>query len=295
MRTSRTYTLMAIPAAAYNLIRRQLVEAEYHQAIHPAAAGDSETERLDMHGIALVATDVSGGPLRLSWSRTNPSSKADQCWEARAGSMRLVVFDRSTHAEWSVGVGLAAGDTLTRAETLAEGQIQAEEAGRQVLEEMAMAYGSTPTDELLRTRFLHWRGIQHPEDACRTCGGAGQRMYGSTATWRGGMGGAMMTTDVCDQCWGSGDRFRTGTDLRKMRDEEAIAHAAVDALVQSCGATFPSAAPQVLAIVKLLRDAVEEAARGRSRKAKTERDSIWFAPLAEGLANMLERAVRGGR
>ena len=44
--------------------------------------------------------------------------------------------------------------------------------------------------------------IRHP---CAECGGSGYRLYASTATWRGGIGGQAMTTDVCDKCWGSGD------------------------------------------------------------------------------------------
>jgi len=40
---------------------------------------------------------------------------------------------------------------------------------------------------------------------CTGCGGSGYQMYGSTATWRGGVGGQMLTNDVCDMCWGSGD------------------------------------------------------------------------------------------
>jgi homoaconitase/3-isopropylmalate dehydratase large subunit len=43
---------------------------------------------------------------------------------------------------------------------------------------------------------------------CIKCGGLGTRTYGSTATWRGGIGGQQMTTDVCDRCWGSGDENR---------------------------------------------------------------------------------------
>lgn len=50
--------------------------------------------------------------------------------------------------------------------------------------------------------------------AC-VCLGRGRIWYGSTATWRGGMGGASMTEDVCDRCWGSGNRASPGKDLRR--------------------------------------------------------------------------------
>lgn len=48
---------------------------------------------------------------------------------------------------------------------------------------------------------------------CR-CFGSGRCMYGSTATWRGGVGGQSITEDVCDRCWGSGDESNPGPNLR---------------------------------------------------------------------------------
>lgn len=52
--------------------------------------------------------------------------------------------------------------------------------------------------------FVEERGVREP---CESCGGHGVRVYGSTATWRGGIGGQAMTTYVCDVCWGSGDQI----------------------------------------------------------------------------------------
>lgn len=43
---------------------------------------------------------------------------------------------------------------------------------------------------------------------CPKCRGLGVRAYGTTATWRGGIGGAAITSDVCDACWGSGSADR---------------------------------------------------------------------------------------
>jgi len=43
---------------------------------------------------------------------------------------------------------------------------------------------------------------------CLSCQGLGVKVYGSTATWRGGIGGSALTDDVCDHCWGSGDNER---------------------------------------------------------------------------------------
>lgn len=61
--------------------------------------------------------------------------------------------------------------------------------------------------EELRRLMLDWRDIQ-PGVECAECGGSGIKTYGSTATWRGGAGGAAITTDVCDHCWGSGNRYK---------------------------------------------------------------------------------------
>lgn len=49
------------------------------------------------------------------------------------------------------------------------------------------------------------RGVRNP---CPKCSGWGVRWYPSGSTWRGGMGTASCTQDVCggdDGCWGSGD------------------------------------------------------------------------------------------
>jgi hypothetical protein len=53
--------------------------------------------------------------------------------------------------------------------------------------------------------FIAERGVANP---CERCDGLGVRVYGSTATWHGGIGGQACTLDVCDRCWGSGDEFR---------------------------------------------------------------------------------------
>jgi hypothetical protein len=66
----------------------------------------------------------------------------------------------------------------------------------------------------LRELMLQWRAIE-PGDECEECGGSGIRCYGSTATWHGGIGGSAMTNDVCDHCWGSGDRHRPWPNRRR--------------------------------------------------------------------------------
>ena len=76
-------------------------------------------------------------------------------------------------------------------------------------------------------QFLDERNIQSP---CPACSGLGVRVYGSTATWRGGIGGQTLTQDVCSYCWGSGDANRKWPSWRhyealqrkvdKLREEE---------------------------------------------------------------------------
>ena len=63
--------------------------------------------------------------------------------------------------------------------------------------------------------LLQWRDIE-PDDACPKCGGCGSTMYGNTATWGRGVGGDMMTYDICDKCWGSGSKSHPWINLRKL-------------------------------------------------------------------------------
>lgn len=72
-----------------------------------------------------------------------------------------------------------------------------------------------PTDfEGLRLACLAWRGID-PAEACKECGGSGSKVYGDTSTWRRGVGGQSLTQDVCDHCWGSGNRLAPWPDRRR--------------------------------------------------------------------------------
>jgi DnaJ-class molecular chaperone len=56
-----------------------------------------------------------------------------------------------------------------------------------------------------------------PEDQCRECGGSGIKTYGDTTTWRRGIGGQSMTSDVCDKCWGSGEDGKPWPSRRAMK------------------------------------------------------------------------------
>lgn len=64
--------------------------------------------------------------------------------------------------------------------------------------------------------MLNWRNIDTAYDVvCSECHGSGVKTYPSTSTWRGGIGGCAITSDVCDKCWGSGTTNRPGVNLRR--------------------------------------------------------------------------------
>ncbi|MGE4497555.1 MAG: hypothetical protein AB7E48_06715 [Deferribacterales bacterium] len=53
---------------------------------------------------------------------------------------------------------------------------------------------------------------------CSKCSGSGVFLYANTATWRsrpGTIAGSAMTSDVCDECWGTGDTERKGRNLKE--------------------------------------------------------------------------------
>ena len=98
----------------------------------------------------------------------------------------------------------------------------------------------TRHDEM-HAHMLDRRDI-YPEDACTQCGGYGVRMYSSTATWHGGVGGQACTAGVCDRCWGSGSETRTWLNLRTRRDEfeAAVKKAALTYVADMCMAKYSS-------------------------------------------------------
>jgi hypothetical protein len=57
--------------------------------------------------------------------------------------------------------------------------------------------------------------------ACSACSGRGEITYGDTSTWRRATGaGQMLTSDVCERCWGTGRADRMGPDLRRIKSVE---------------------------------------------------------------------------
>ena len=128
--------------------------------------------------------------------------------------------------------------------------------------------------------FLIWRGVQDP---CGRCSGSGTTWYGSTSTWRGGIGGASMTRDVCDQCWGTGDKHRTGEDLRKLHAtmKAEIAKAAVTLLTEAVGARMSVTRD---AVVELIGE-LDRLSRGRKQRPP------FFYDICRSLSKRLQLAI----
>lgn len=129
---------------------------------------------------------------------------------------------------------------------------------------------------------LRWRGV---EDPCLLCKGSGIVSYSSGATWRGGMGTTSVERDVCDRCWGTGDRYRSGTDLRKLRDEEAsrVAKKAISLLAETAGAPHPGC----MAAVFHISQALEKLADKRGAPA-----APYLPEMARALAKTLRNAFK---
>lgn len=74
----------------------------------------------------------------------------------------------------------------------------------------------TLTSEQLWEICLEWRGID-PKDACGDCSGSGVKTYANTATWHSSaIAGQALTDDICDICWGSGNKHKPWLNLRKL-------------------------------------------------------------------------------
>lgn len=55
-------------------------------------------------------------------------------------------------------------------------------------------------------------------ERCRRCQGTGMFLYADSSTWRHlRLTRRLQTQDVCDRCWGSGDRANPGENLRYER------------------------------------------------------------------------------
>ncbi len=131
--------------------------------------------------------------------------------------------------------------------------------------------------------FMEWRGI---EKLCPQCEGSGSRGYASTATWRGGIGGQMITAAVCDSCWGSGDAARPWANLRKLEAayRDSRDKSTLDDLLKRLGGGRPE---DVLALAVVLRKIDGGAARRTS-------PGFWVRHLAGWLGEELATIAKAG-
>ena len=117
---------------------------------------------------------------------------------------------------------------------------------------------------------LAWRGIETP---CSRCSGSGGYLYGGGSTWRGGAGGAVMTHDVCDLCWGSGDAARAWTNLRALEEKHRAARArnALDELAAKLALrTWRAGADELVRVL----EGIESGALGRGKIHRAGRDLV---------------------
>ena len=103
--------------------------------------------------------------------------------------------------------------------------------------------------------------------------------------WQGGIGGAAMTRDVCDVCWGSGDKHKTWQDLRvwRDRDTEMSREQAFKYLQTVFGASLSSLRKDLL----IFADIIEK--ETRRRKLPEGTDEFWYKRSAETFAIAVRR------
>ena len=115
---------------------------------------------------------------------------------------------------------------------------------------------------------------------CTECHGSGRLLYGSTATWRGGIGGCSMTQDVCNVCWGTGCSERKGVDLRALADGEAsrVSQRAMEIVSDRLGLKAECIRETVLAIA----GEIEALGKSRRRTAEFRIFTSYLAKLLRG-------------
>lgn len=65
--------------------------------------------------------------------------------------------------------------------------------------------------------FHEWMRVRRGiEDLCESCYGFGVKTYANTTPWGQGAGGQVITNDICDNCWGTGDENKKGVNLRHL-------------------------------------------------------------------------------
>jgi len=129
-------------------------------------------------------------------------------------------------------------------------------------------------------RVLKRRGVDVP---CEKCKGLGTFGYGSGSTYHGGMGVASIKFDVCNQCWGTGDKNKIGTNIKELETaqhqwekEECVRY-----LSYSLGVTLPS----MTKAIGELADFAEK--QSRKRKLDFFKSNNWYS-LSKILRGLIE-------
>lgn len=135
-------------------------------------------------------------------------------------------------------------------------------------------------------RLLHRRrGV---DDPCKACHGWGCRSYSSTATWRGGIGGQAFCMDICDKCWGTGDSFRIGTDIRALeqKQREWEREQCLQYFARVTGSTLSVMREHVRAMADIL------SAQERKRKIPEGFNEFWWRQSLHAVASSLRALTK---
>lgn len=105
------------------------------------------------------------------------------------------------------------------------------------------------------------RNPDRENNPCPACNGKGYRHYSNTSTWRGGIGGQAITADICDICWGSGDKTQPFTDQRQQEEyfKRKIKEATIEDWIKQAGCDIKS----VREILPEIIEAIEKLTRKR--------------------------------
>lgn len=122
----------------------------------------------------------------------------------------------------------------------------------------------------LREQLYDPRFRYDVEDPCTRCDGSGRRAYGSTATWRGGIGGQTITMDLCDHCWGSGELHRPFRSLRKIYDERVESVKRAQDLEKKYNELADAISTDTARIIAITKRAIEIAGGGHSLESAIE-------------------------
>lgn len=131
-----------------------------------------------------VISEMTGNPIASS-SKTDEELMFEEALDGTDGTFRQTLLD--IYERWQHVSGRSFGGPLNMVDKTEDRAV---------------------SSERLYAMCLEWRGIE-PENACGDCLGSGYKAYGNTATYRrASIAGQAITNDVCDRCWGSGDRTK---------------------------------------------------------------------------------------